>query len=75
MSVLEQTRNDIVLYVLTNRFELEDHTAVKLDVIIKEVNEKIRFAGEYVTKDQADKLIKVVLREKFPKAVVAKYEK
>ena len=75
MSVLEQTRNDIVLDVLTNRFELEDHATVKLDVIIKEVDEEIRFAGEYVTKDQAHRLIKVVLREKFPKADVTKNKK
>ena len=58
--------------VLKDRFEIVDNATVKLDFVVGEVDEQIRFAGEYMTKDHTEKLIKAVLKERFRNVSVSK---
>lgn len=73
INLRDQTRTNIVLAVLKDRFKIEDDATVKLGIVVEEVVEQIRFAGEYMTKDHTEKLIKAVLKEeRFRKVDVIK---
>ena len=62
----DKNRNDTVLAVLKKRFEIKDDLAVELADVVEEVDTEIRFNGEYMMQHHTEKLIKTILREKFP---------